>query len=135
MAFSLCCIALALRLALRHEIRLALEEDPSVPLALLGSQHWTVATLTATVLCILGAAIGIAFGALWAGCCALLSALALCFLMWLFGHRGKRLFQARELDDMAWIVRQRGTVQDQIMRACEREAMERRLRRCHLHEA
>lgn len=35
-----------------------------------------------------------------------------------------------EAEDILWIVRQRGTVQDQIMRACEREAMERRLRRC-----
>lgn len=36
----------------------------------------------------------------------------------------------QELDEMQWIIRQRGSVQDQIMRACEREAMERRLRRC-----
>ena len=35
-----------------------------------------------------------------------------------------------ELEDMGWIIRQRGSVQDQMMRACEREAMERRLRRC-----
>ena len=46
------------------------------------------------------------------------------------GHQGKSLFLSQELQEVAWIVRQRGSVQDQIMRACEREAMERRLRRC-----
>ncbi len=48
-------------------------------------------------------------------------------------HQGERLHSMRrlcELEDMQWIIRQRGSVQDQMMRACEREAMERRLRRC-----
>lgn len=35
-----------------------------------------------------------------------------------------------EISERSWIIRRRGAVQDQIMRACEREAMERRLRRC-----
>ena len=37
---------------------------------------------------------------------------------------------SRENEEIAWIIRRRGSVQDQMMRAYEREAMDRRLRRC-----
>lgn len=43
---------------------------------------------------------------------------------------GRSVLQRQEMKEIAWIIQQRGNVQDQIMRACEREAMERRLRRC-----
>lgn len=45
-------------------------------------------------------------------------------------RRGALILRQSALEERKWIIQQRGTVQDQIMRACEREAMERRLRRC-----
>ena len=53
------------------------------------------------------------------------------FIRWLRTTEQSRMLRWRnESREMAWIIKQRGSVQDQIMRACEREAMERRLRRC-----
>ena len=47
-----------------------------------------------------------------------------------WARKGRSALQRQEMREIAWIIQQRGNVQDQIMRACEREAMERRLRRC-----
>lgn len=47
-----------------------------------------------------------------------------------WAQMGRNALQRQEMKEIAWIIQQRGNVQDQIMRACEREAMERRLRRC-----
>ena len=76
------------------------------------------------------------FSALWmcpptAGS-ALASGLAVAsvFITWEGFRRLRSARGAVELEETRWIIRQRGTVQDQMMRACEREAMERRLRRC-----
>ena len=46
------------------------------------------------------------------------------------GKAGLQLRIDRENEEIAWIIRRRGSVQDQMMRAYEREAMDRRLRRC-----
>ena len=56
---------------------------------------------------------------------------AIVVIQWLDSSEKSRMERWRdESRQMAWIIQQRGSVQDQIMRACEREAMERRLRRC-----
>lgn len=54
-------------------------------------------------------------------------------LAFLVRHRMRDARQARLLqrrEEHQWVVQQRGTVQRQIMRAREAEAMERRMRRC-----
>lgn len=59
------------------------------------------------------------------------STAAIVVIQWLDSSEKSRMERWRdESRQMAWIIQQRGSVQDQIMRACEREAMERRLRRC-----
>ena len=59
------------------------------------------------------------------------STAAIAVIQWLDSSEKSRMERWRdESRQMAWIIQQRGSVQDQIMRACEREAMERRLRRC-----
>lgn len=59
------------------------------------------------------------------------STAAIVVIQWLGSSEKSRMARWRdESRQMAWIIQQRGSVQDQIMRACEREAMERRLRRC-----
>jgi hypothetical protein len=131
-ALSCCCIALAIGLGLRHEIQLARdgELDWHAPFTLFPGSPWSLMALIAGCLWTAGFLALLFSSAPWAAGCSLIAALALCLLMARAGHQGKSLFQSQELQEMAWIVRQRGSVQDQIMRACEREAMERRLRRC-----
>lgn len=58
------------------------------------------------------------------------AALVAGFLWLRSSEQARRLRWKAESREMAWIIQQRGSVQDQIMRACEQEAMERRLRRC-----
>ena len=59
------------------------------------------------------------------------STAAIVVIQWLDSSEKSRMERWRdESRQMAWIIQQRGSVQDQIMRACERVAMERRLRRC-----
>lgn len=131
-ALLLCAVALAFGLALRHEIGLAMEGNSAwhLPIAPIPSSRWSLATSAAVF--VWGNACGawMVYSMPWAGACSLASAAALCGLTWSAGQRGKMLYQAQEIKEMTWIVHQRGSVQDQIMRACEREAMERRLRRC-----
>lgn len=131
-ALSLCCIALGLGVAWRHEIALAMDGglDGHVPLTGVLGNPWSLTSSATACLWAVGMAFWIRSSAPLAGALAVLSGAALCALMWRTGHQGRQVFRAQELHEMTWIVRQRGSVQDQIMRACEREAMERRLRRC-----
>ena len=57
-------------------------------------------------------------------------AAAAAMAMALPARSGLHCRRSDEIAQRNWIIRRRGAVQDQIMRACESEAMERRLRRC-----
>lgn len=131
-ALSLCCAAFAMGMALRHEIGLALDSSfkGQASLPALPENQWFLLTATAAHLLGSFTLIWVLFEVPLAGALSVCVAITLCGLIWHTGQNGRTLFQNQELKEMRWIVRQRGSVQDQIMRACEREAMERRLRRC-----
>jgi len=131
-AFSLCCVAMAVALALRHEIGMAMDGDSEWHLTLgaIPSSRWSLATSVSVFLWANGFGVWMLCAAPWAGACTVIAAVVMCGLIWGAGRQGSLMFQAQEIHEMTWIVHQRGSVQDQIMRACEREAMERRLRRC-----
>jgi len=59
-----------------------------------------------------------------------LGGLGMCAVTLHYGIKIRSWRSVQEMKDVQWIIRQRGSVQDQMMRACEREAMDRRLRRC-----
>lgn len=66
----------------------------------------------------------------WAQWARIVLAATAAVAMGLPARSGLLFRRSAEISERSWIIQRRGAVQDQIMRACEREAMERRLRRC-----
>ena len=134
-SLTLWCALCAAMWAMRRELHVGMSaarsaDDDAVELGSAGLATQTTLVLCASLIGLLTAA---AIG--WLDippASAVSGAGALALAVWFKRSAGKGLglFRRRAAEERAWIIRQRGTVQDQIMRACEREAMERRLRRC-----
>lgn len=134
------CMVAAMAWATRHDRRWMLETHAPAERAGMRWSGGSGATArpgscppwaTASIVCVLVPLVHVAIGDSMVLSLVAVPAAIVAGRHWVRQGRDGRVARFRaEEEDILWIIQQRGSVQDQIMRACEREAMERRLRRC-----